>query len=356
MALTRETIFAHRLHRQRLIDPLRSRKDYLDLFSQLQPVSPIHFSYPGSPPGLVHRTTFDAIAEADRHRPDRTLVKGRFLGGGIGYVLGDDLATYATAFRKPIKELNPNQELVLEIMREVGPLAPRQIKEESQHWEDPGLLNKEIMPALHRLQQAFLVFEDQVDTDWERDWNDFAAEWPDIDLEAMAWEKAAAEVLKRLIKSQVFLTLEQIKDGSGFSLRALKSLLSEQEKLGALIPAKVETLGPGWHCPEDADLESAIPEPSVFMLHKADPLAKTHTSELKRRFGNHETLQYLLIDGTFQGAVLGHWRIGPHDVEDILVELLAKERKRRKQAVLEAVSWRYSPPNHHILQYDGKKV
>ena len=54
-------------------------------------------------------------------------------------------------------------------------------------------------------------------------------------------------------------------------------------------------------------------------MHRADPLVKSHSSELKDRFGGEEVLQYLLIDGEFAGAVLGHWRIGPRDVDDILL-------------------------------------
>ena len=68
------TILAERLKRQRLIHPLRGRKDYLSLFRMLQPVSPVHFSYPGSPPGLVHRTAFDHKKAADKLREDRVLV------------------------------------------------------------------------------------------------------------------------------------------------------------------------------------------------------------------------------------------------------------------------------------------
>jgi hypothetical protein len=37
----------------------------------------------------------------------------------------------------------------------MGGLTPQQIKEET------GLLNQEIMPALHRLQEAFVVYEDR---------------------------------------------------------------------------------------------------------------------------------------------------------------------------------------------------
>ncbi|MCX6377124.1 MAG: hypothetical protein NTU88_14010, partial [Armatimonadetes bacterium] len=71
------------------------------------------------------------------------------------------------------------------------------------------------------------------------------------------------------------------------------------------------------------------------------------------RFAGLEVLQYLLIDGDFLGAVCGHWRIGPHDVADIILELPAEERIARRDEIVEAVAWRYHPPSHHILRYDG---
>jgi hypothetical protein len=54
--------------------------------------------------------------------------------------------------------------------------------------------------------------------------------------------------------------------------------------------------------------------------------------------------------------VLGHWRIGPHDVENILVELPAAERADRRDEILQAVAWVYHPPDSRILRYDGKAV
>ena len=80
------------------------------------------------------------------------------------------------------------------------------------------------------------------------------------------------------------------------------------------------------------------------MFHQADVLVRSHQSELKRRFGNHEVLQYLLIDGVFGGAVLGHWRIGPHDVEDIVVHLPPEEQANRREEILVAVARVYQPP------------
>jgi hypothetical protein len=224
----------------------------------------------------------------------------------------------------------------------------------SQIKEETGLLNKRIMPALHRLQEAFFVYEDQVDEDWERGWYDFAAEWPEIEVDEARRESASATVLGRFLRGHVFATEENLKNWSGWPARKLADLLVEMENASAIVAMKVEGLGEGWTLPKDAPPESKHIPPTVFMLHRSNILVRSHTTELKRRFGDHEVLQYLLIDGQFHGAVLGHWRIGPHDVEDIVVELPAHEREARREEVLQAVSWGYGPPHHNILRYDAK--
>jgi hypothetical protein len=48
----------------------------------------------------VHRTHFDDGVLAERLRGQRELVKGRFFGGLVAYVLAEDPELYATAFRK----------------------------------------------------------------------------------------------------------------------------------------------------------------------------------------------------------------------------------------------------------------
>ncbi|MFC1716635.1 DNA glycosylase AlkZ-like family protein [Candidatus Poribacteria bacterium] len=344
------TILAERLRRQRLIDPLDEPDEYIELFRLLQPVSPVAMTMPGDPPKLVHRTSFDNGAIADRMREERLMVKGRFLGGGIGYVLTEDLELYANAFCRRLSGLNETQEIVLDAVVRSETLTPRQMKEET------GLLNKNIMPALHRLQEAFLVYEDQVDSDWERNWYEFAAEWPEVVLNEDRREEAVTQVLLRFIQGHVFATMEQLKDWSRLPVKLLKSVISNMEESGVIVPKAVEGIGEGWIRDEDADLKPCEAPPSVFMIHRADILAKSHNSELKRKLGGQEVLQYLLIDGAFKGAVLGHWRIGPHDVDDIVVEVPAKERKDRREEILNAVAWGYSPPHSHILRYDGVEV
>ena len=105
--------------------------------------------------------------------------------------------------------------------------------------------------------------------------------------------------------------------------------------------------------PEDQRLPLRQPERAVFMLHKADPLVKSHQGQLKQQFTG-EVLQYLLIDGQFRGAVCGHWRIGPHDVDDIALQLPQREIKVRREEVLAAVAAQYHPPHSQIRRYAGQ--
>ena len=350
MTRSEEAILAERLRRQRLLEPAQTADDYAALFGLLQPVTPAADTRPGDPPVLVHRAAFDDRAVTSGWRETRKIVKGRFLRGTIGYVFSEELELYANAFRRPLEKLNRRQELVYESLLHVGPLTPRQIKEET------GLLNKEIMPILHRLQQAFLVYEDQLDTDWERPWYVFFQEWPDVAVETDRWQVAAQEVLRRFLHALVFATDEQIKDWSGWSARDIKRLLQLMQADGDIVSCTIDGLGAGWTRAKDASISAPAPSPTVFMLHRSDPLVRAATSELKRRFAGLEVLQYLLIDGDLRGAVCGHWRINPFDVEDVVVDLSPAERARRKAEIIQAVAWGYHPPSHRILRYAGEPL
>jgi len=346
--MDKETVWAWRLVRQGLSERVSDEAAYDQLLRYMQPVAPAHFSMPGSPPRLLHRTVFDDGQAADALRARAKLVKGRFWGGNIGYVLAEDLGLYAAAFRKPISRFTPIQEHLLDTLRGTGPLPPKLLREET------GLLSKKIMPALHRLQRAFLVYEAQEDNSWERPWSLFAAEWPDVDPEDMPWERAGAEVLRRFLQAHVFATFTQLCNWSQFGVRPLKKLLDQMVEGGDLVCCEVAGLGEGWIRSEDKNLEVKRPHSSVFMLHKADMLCKSHMGELKERFGHRETLQYVLIDGAFAGAVCGHWRIGPHDVDDVIVDLSDAEVAARQSEILEAIRLEYQPPRSSVLRYQGR--
>ena len=346
----KDDILSTRLSRHNLVPQLTDEAAYMDLFRLLQPVSTIHNTCPGEPPSLTPRTTFDDKKLTDSLRGSRDLVKGRFLGGGIGYVLASDLQIYANAFRRPLIRFNENQQLVMAALRSCGPLTPRQIKEET------GLLNKEIMPALHRMQKGFLVFEDQLDNDWERSWYLFEEEWPKVVLSDDQCIAASFEVLSRFLRINVFATFEQIRDWTQFPVHFLKTLITAMQDDGVISSFVVAGLGDGYVLKEEIPLRDTGSKDSVFMLHKADPLVKAHATELKRLFGHEETLQYLLLDGELKGAVLGHWRIGQHDVEDVAILLPLQERNHRRKEILSVISRGYSPPHSRILNYCGEKI
>jgi len=147
-----------------------------------------------------------------------------------------------------------------------------------------------------------------------------------------------------------------VKDWSQLPRRSLTALLQDMQARGRIVPGNVSGLGKGWSSRECPDVECATLAPSVFMLHKADFLVRSHAGQLKREFGGQEVLQYVLIDGAFQGAVLGHWRIGPDDVTDITLTLPAKERNERRGEILTVVSRQYQKSRSTILRYDGKKL
>lgn len=347
--MKKESILSHRLRRHGLLSPARDEKEYIDLVRRLQPVTPVARDMPGAPPRLMHRCRGDDRPLADGLRGRQELLKGRFSSGRIGYVLAADFELYAAAFRRPLKSLNSVQDRVLQALGYHDGLSPRQLRLETE------LQHKKLMPALHRLQEAFLVFEDQSDSGWDRLWSLPGSAHPEVDLDRQSWEEAAMAVIRRFLQSHVFATFQQLKSWSGFTARGLATVLAQLEGEG-LAPVQVEGMGEGWTCVEDRGLEPARMDESVFLLHQGDPMVLPHTAELKERFEGLEVLAYLLIDGELTGAVCGHWRIGPHDVEDIVLTLPRRERMRRKDEVVKEVGRFYHPPGHRILRYGGTSL
>jgi hypothetical protein len=344
------SILAERIRRQRMTDPLPTARGLEALVRMLQPISTGAYDRPGSPPRLTHRTAFDDTRATARLRARRRLVKGRFQGGGIGYVLAEDLELYANAFCTPLARPSQIQERVLDAIQGAGPLTARQIKEET------GLLNKQIMPALQRLQTAFRVCEDQLDDDWDRPWYGFETEWPRVEIREEGRGEAVREVLLRFLHGHVFATRENVRDWSRLPVRLLGDCLRELEGDGRIVACEVKGLGEGFCLRGDTERREVPLEPSLFVVHKADFLTRSRASELKRRFGSTDILQYLLIDGDLRGAIRGHWGFKPYDVEDIIVDLPAAARRARRDEILAAVAAAYPPPRHRILRYAGRAV
>ena len=102
----------------------------------------------------------------------------------------------------------------------------------------------------------------------------------------------------------------------------------------------------GYLLKEDSETLKTYTAPefhSVYALHRNDPLYKAFEPALKSLAKSLteglpydcDPLQYLLIDGVFHGAVVGHFRNGPYDLNDVRIDdasLLS-----RKEEIIAAV-------------------
>ena len=154
-------IISLRMERQCLINKA-DQNEYIKLYRDTQPGQNVYWIGFGEPPSLSFRADFNDI-EFNRNRQlDRKLIKGRFAGGNLGWIEIGDLDLFIALYRKPLTKPTEIQLRILDIIEREGPFNIQQIKEET------GLLVKEITPILHRIQEAFLIYEDQYDGEWDR--------------------------------------------------------------------------------------------------------------------------------------------------------------------------------------------
>lgn len=340
-----------RLQRQGLIDPA-DEDAYEALFRAQQPVPTVYFCEPGTPPCLRDRAVFDDRELNRDLREDHTIVKGRFAGGNIGYVYADELSLYASVYRKSMGIWSETEEAVYHCLMHMGPLYKEQLAEET------GIKQSAVSKALTRLQRAYLVHADHGQSYDEQLWYDFHSLFPEVDPDDTDRDASVTKILIRFIRNMAVTDERQAKDWSRLPMRDVKSAFQRMADADIITPVEVDG-EQKWVLTEDMPLLSQrwpAPPSRTFVMHRADYLVKAHESELKERFSGLEILQYLLIDGVFQGAVVGHWGIGPHDVADIALTLPDGEKRKRKDEIISEVSRYYNPPYSHILRYDGTPV
>lgn len=329
-----EKIRALRMERQHLLTPA-NETEYDALYRDLQPGQNVYWNGFGQPPTLSFRADFDDLAYNKSRQFRRELIKGRFAGGNLGWILPEDLELFAALYRKPLKNATMTQQMLLERIEMSGPYTIGQLKEES------GLLVKEITPALHRLQEAFLIYEDQYDGEWDRGWYRFGEFFFDFSLDRYTKTEALKIVLRRFAHRFVWFTPAMAKSFYKLPEKEIKLAIAGLVSEDVL----VESDG-GYLLKEDAETlktYTASEFHSVYALHRNDPLYKAFEPALKSLAKSLteglpydcEPLQYLLIDGVFHGAVVGHFRNGPYDLNDVRIDdasLLS-----RKEEIIAAV-------------------
>lgn len=322
-----DPVLSLRMERQGLLSPV-GEADYSPLYRDLQPGQSEYWHGFGMPPALTFRAAFDDTEYNRRRQLDRTLIKGRFAGGNVGWIERRDLELFAALYRKPLTGPMPAEERVLALIESAGPLTIQQLKEET------GLLVKEITPILHRLQQAFLVYEDQYDGAWDRGWYAFSEIFPEADIARYTRQDALRLVLPRFARRLVWFDAAMARSFYKLPARELGVALSELVEDGVLTPHTG-----GFVLAKDMPLLQrpvARTVPRVLALHRNDFLVRSHEHLLKKLSRDltdglpydSDTLQYLLIDGRFHGLAAGHFRYGPYEINDIRLDIPAPPELR----------------------------
>ena len=342
-------IISLRMDRQGFVGRVGER-DYDALYRDLQPGMNVYWNGFGQPPVLSFRADFDDLEYNRQRQLMRSLVKGRFAGGNLGWIVPEDLELFMALYRKPMKEMTGDQRMILELIEQQGPSNIQRMKEET------GLLVKRITPALHRLQEAFVLYEDQYDGEWDRGWYRFEEMFPQANPERYTRQEALRTVLMRFARRMVWFTEEMAKGFYRLSAKDIKEALASLTAEGILV-----VRDGGYIRAED---EALIEEHElndmhfVCAVHRNDCLYRAMEAELKKRFlpmcetlpYDHEPLQYLLIDGEFSGAVVGHFRNGPYDLNDVIGDL----PEERMEEIIEAV--RKANYGKTPMRFMGKEI
>lgn len=325
--LNEHDITALQMERQHLLCPA-DEAAYRALYRDVSPGQNVYWCGFGQPPTLVFRAAFDDLTFNRERQRQRELVKGRFQGGNLGWIEAADMELFACAFRRPLDRPTDIQRTLLELIGREGPLTIQQMKTRT------GLLVKEITPALHRLQEAFLIYEDQYDGEWDRGWYRFSEMFPAVSFDRFTRPEAVSELLRRFARRHVRIDAGMARAFYQLPLKEIKGCLAAMEQSGELTAFE-----DGYLLSEDAALlrkRSFELSASLFVLHRNDCLIKACEPALKERYrsATSDILQYLLIDGAFHGAVLGHFKNGPYVLEDIVVD---GSYTSRQEEILEAV-------------------
>ncbi len=332
-----------RMERQ-FLSKKANEAEYQKLYCDLQPGQNVYWNGFGDPPSLTFRANFDDIEFNRERKAKRSLIKGRFAGRNLGWIVPEDMELFAALYRKPLKNPTEIQLQILTLIEHEGPLNIQQIKSET------GLLVKQITPVLHRLQEAFLIYEDQYDGEWDRGWYKFSEVFPAVNIEKYTRHEALKIILQRFSYRHVVFDSAMAKSFYKLPEKEIKAAITELIADDILIETE-----DGFMLKADISILEAYEPTSlhfVYAMHRNDFLVKSNEPTLKEKFKplyenleyDHEPLQYLLIDGEFHGVCVGHFRNGPYDLNDVVCDLSnANERKDEIIEAIKAVNYGKSP-------------
>ena len=327
-------LLALRMQRQHLTVPV-DESGYDALYRDLQPGMNLYWHGFGQPPECTFRADFDDVGYNRQRQMTRELVKGRFAGGNLGWIVPADLPLFAALYRKPIALMDDVQLTIMTLIGQLGPLNIQQIKAET------GYLVKVITPALHRLQEAFLLYEDQYDGEWDRAWYRFEEMFPEQDLAQFTRAEAFDVVLQRFAYRMAWFDTKMAKSFYKLPEREIR-----QSCLRLVEQGVFAALDGGFLLAGDAENLACLSEgplPPVRAFHRNDFLVRALDHELKAKFKplcdalsyDHDPQYYVMVDGEFRALSVGRFRYGPYEIHDIVCD--SPDMWSRKDEICAAV-------------------
>jgi len=334
--ITLKNIIALRMDRQ-FLNHQANVEEYIKLYRDTQPGQNVYWNGFGDPPSITYRANFDDIEFNRQRQNSRELLKGRFQGGNLGWIVEQDMELFACMCIKTLDKPTRTQQTLFELINREGPLNIQQMKEVT------GMLVKEITPVLHRLQEAFLIYEDQYNGEWDRCWYKFSDKFPNVNLQKYTRIDALKIILQRFSYRHVLFDENMVKAFYKLPNKDIKSAINELVKEDILVIFEDGyLLKTDYNLLQDNEYTSS---PSVFVLHRNDFLVKSNEDWLKKIYkrDGSDILQYIMVAGKFVGAVLGQFKYGPNIIEDVIIDLTDSEKEKRKEEIMEAV---YKVNNH----------
>ena len=90
-----------RMERQFLSHKANEEK-YIQFYRDMQPGQNVYWNGFGDPPSLTFRADFNDIEFNRQRQAKRELIKGRFAGGNLGWIVPEDLELFAALYIKPL--------------------------------------------------------------------------------------------------------------------------------------------------------------------------------------------------------------------------------------------------------------
>jgi hypothetical protein len=317
----------------------------------MSPVPVRYWSAPGDPPSISSRADFDDFEYNFNLRKNRDIVKGRFQNGSVGYAAFDEFELFIGLYKKDPGRLSRMQFELLDLIEHEDGIGVAGMKRAT------GWLVKNITPELHKLQEAFLVFEDQTDNEGDRMFFTLERTFPEININKYTRHEALKTVLPRFAKLNVLFDVSMARAFYGLPLKEIQKAADELISSGELI-----CRNDGYMLKQDYDYlnspesDNLSLQNSVTVMHRNDFLVKSYGHILKDGFrhGKYGTLQYILIDGVFHGALCGNFKFGPAILEDVILDLSDDEKIPRKDEILNAVYEHHDREASPLKKYCGE--